>query len=50
MGRVANPKGQKHQPVPQKSPDMNMILEISPMLTESDQGLSQSQSCEIPCA
>ena len=48
MGKVANPKAQKHQFVPQKPPDMNTILETSLTLTESDQGLSQSQSCAPP--
>ena len=47
MGRVENPKALKHQPVPQKPPVMNTILEIYPALTENDQGLSQSQSCAL---
>ena len=42
MGRVAKPEVQKNQPVPQNPLDMNTILEISPALTESDQGISQS--------
>ena len=50
MGRVENPKDRKHQPVPQNPPDTNTILEISPALTESVQGLSQPQSCMMPRA
>ena len=48
MGRVENPKARKHQPVPQNPLDMNTILDISPALIESDQGLSQSQFIMLP--
>ena len=36
--------------VPQNPPDMNKILEIYLVLTESDEGLSQPQSCTMPRA
>ena len=39
MGRVEKLEVQKHQLVPQNPPDMNTILEISPALIESDQGI-----------
>ena len=50
MGRVENPEARKHQPIPQNPLDMNTILEISPMLTKSDQVTSQSQSRALPRA
>ena len=50
MGKVANIEAQNHQLVPQKPPDMNKILEISTVLIESGQGLSQLQSCTFPYA
>ena len=48
MGKVANPEAQKNQPVPQNPPDTNTILEISLTLIESEEGISQSQSCMLP--
>ena len=43
-GKVVKPETQK------EPPDMNTILEISLVLTESNQGSSQSQSHALPCA
>ena len=48
MGRVAKPEALKHQPIPQKPPYTNKILEISSTLIESGQGISQPQSCTLP--
>ena len=39
-----------HQSIPQRPLDTNTILEISLVLTESDQGSSQSQLRELPYA
>ena len=50
MGRVENIEFQKHQKVPQNPLDTNKILEISLVLRESGQGLSQPQSCTLPRA
>ena len=50
MGRVAKLEARKHQPVPQNPPDTNTILEISPTLTESGQGISQPKSFMFPRA
>ena len=50
MGRVAKPKAQKHQPVPQNPLDTNKILEISLALRGSGHGISQPQSCVFPRA